>query len=202
MAGSGNTDTQHIDKMSRIKGLIFSNPLEWIHLAKVAFSTFWCRYVLRCVGSGTIVGGKVNMINPGNIRIGRESLILDQVYMRAGAEGYIHVGNNCAINSYAKIFGHGGVEIGNNSQVGPGALITTTSHDIRKAMKAEFRKVTIGDWAWVGANATVLPGITIGKYAVVGAGTIVTKDVPDFAIVVGNPGKVIGENEQAKADHG
>ncbi|MGB3622572.1 hypothetical protein FT643_05765 [Ketobacter sp. MCCC 1A13808] len=202
MSADDNAEAKHIDKMSRIKGLIFSNPVEWIHLFKVAINTFWCRYVLRCVGAGSIVGGKVNMINPSNIRIGRDCLILDQVYMRAGSDGYIHVGRDCAINSYAKIFGHGGVVIGNNAQVGPGALITTTSHDIRKAMKAEFKTVTIGDWAWVGANATVLPGITIGRYAVVGAGSIVTKDVPDFAIVVGNPGKIIGENEVAKAQHG
>ncbi|MEE9355425.1 MAG: acyltransferase [Methylococcaceae bacterium] len=192
---------KHIDKLNRVKKALSSNPLEWIHIARVVFSTFLSRFVFRCVGAGSVVGCKVSFINPTRIKMGKDGLLADNVYLRAGADGYIHIGDDCAINSYAKIFGHGGVTIGNNSQVGPSALITTTSHDIRNDMKAEFKKVTIKDWAWVGANATILPGITVGHYAVVGAGSIVTKDVPDFAIVVGNPAKVIGENEKAKAKY-
>ena len=47
--------------------------------------------------------------------------------------------------------------------------------------------ITIGDGAWIGAGAIILPGITIGKYAVIGAGSVVTKDVPDYTIAAGNP---------------
>ena len=119
--------------------------------------------------------------------------------MRAGLDGYINLADHCAVNSFAKLFGHGGIDVGESTQLGPGVLITTTTHDFRHSMRTEFRQVKIGKWVWIGANAVILPGITIGQYAVIGAGSIVTKDIPDYAIAVGNPAKVIGENEEARA---
>lgn len=53
------------------------------------------------------------------------------------------------------------------------------------------KKIVVKDEAWIGANVTVLPGVTIGKCAVVGAGSVVTRDVPDYCVVAGNPAKVI-----------
>lgn len=53
------------------------------------------------------------------------------------------------------------------------------------------KEIHIGEDCWIGGNASILPGITIGRGSVVGAGSIVTKDVPDFTIVAGNPAKVI-----------
>lgn len=193
-----NVEVKYIDKMSCIKGLIFFNLVEWIYLFKVVINIFWCWYVLCCVGVGFIVGGKVNMINLFNICIGWDCLILDQVYMCVGLDGYIYVGCDCVINSYVKIFGYGGVVIGNNVQVGLGVLIMIISYDICKVMKVEFKIVMIGDWVWVGVNVIVLFGIIIGCFVVVGVGFIVIKDVFDFVIVVGNLGKIIGENEVVK----
>lgn len=53
------------------------------------------------------------------------------------------------------------------------------------------KPVLIREYAWVGAGATILPGVYIGRHAIVGAGSVVTKDVPDYAVAVGNPAKVI-----------
>lgn len=53
------------------------------------------------------------------------------------------------------------------------------------------KPVLIREYAWVGAGATILPGVCIGRHAIVGAGSVVTKDVPDYAVAVGNPAKVI-----------
>ena len=53
------------------------------------------------------------------------------------------------------------------------------------------KPVEIGDHAWIGAGATVLPGVRVGRHAVVGAASVITKDVPDYAVAVGNPAKVI-----------
>ena len=60
------------------------------------------------------------------------------------------------------------------------------------------KPVTVKQGAWIGAGATILPGVTVGKYAVVGAASVVTHDVPDYAVVVGNPAKVIKTLDAAK----
>lgn len=190
--------SQFIDKVDRFKRMLKSNPLNWVQIFRIVLSTLKSRFLYRCIGKNTIVGTQVSFINFSNIKIGSDSLVLDHVYMRAGLDGYISIGKGCAINSYAKIFGHGGVTIGEHSQMGPDSLITTTSHDIGQSMKTEFKAVTVGNWAWIGAKAMILPGITIGNYAVIGAGSVVTKDIPDYAIAVGNPARIIGENEVMK----
>jgi len=191
---------EHINKLERIRKLLRSNPLEWVRLLTAALSTIKYRYVFRCAEKGTIIGGKTDIINFSRVNIGKRCLILDHVYMRAGPDGHINLADNCAVNSFARLFGHGGIDVAANTQLGPGVLITTTTHDFRKSMRTEFRQVKIGQWAWIGANAIILPGITIGQYAVIGAGSIVTKDIPDYAIAVGNPARIIGENEVAKAN--
>ena len=110
--------------------------------------------------------------------------------------GNILIGDYCAINSFARLFGHGGIKMGNYSQIGPGSLITTTTHNYREALTTEFKEVNIGEWAWVGAHCVLLPGVTIGEHSVIGAGSIVTKDIPAYSIAVGIPAKVIGKNEK------
>lgn len=86
------------------------------------------------------------------------------------------------------------IEVGSDVSIGPEASILTLGHD---PQSAEFEDrggdVIIGDHAWIGYRAIVLPGIVIGEGAVVGAGSVVTKDVPPFSIVAGNPAKKIGD---------
>ena len=76
--------------------------------------------------------------------------------------------------------------------VAPGVRIATINHDLNNRHTIyTYGKVTIKKNAWLGMNVTVCPGVTIGRYAVVGAGAVVTKDVPDYAVVAGVPAKVI-----------
>ena len=79
--------------------------------------------------------------------------------------------------------------------LGTGVTLCTTGHPIDPEARAKGGMysfpITIGDGAWIGAGAIILPGITIGKYAVIGAGSVVTKDVPDYTIAAGNPCKPI-----------
>ena len=58
----------------------------------------------------------------------------------------------------------------------------------------------IGDYAWIGAGATVLPGVRVGRHAVIGAASVVTKDVPDYAVAVGNPARVIKMLDKEKIE--
>ena len=89
-------------------------------------------------------------------------------------------------------------EIGDNSSIHMGALIGHESrigHSVFVAHAVSVSgSVQIGDGCFVGTNATIIPRIKIGKWATVGAGSVVTKDVPDYAVVVGNPARVIKSN--------
>ena len=74
----------------------------------------------------------------------------------------------------------------------PGLRIATINHDMNERHTIyTYGKVTVKQNAWIGMNVTICLGVTIGKYAVVGAGAVVTKDVPDYAVVAGVPAKVI-----------
>lgn len=85
------------------------------------------------------------------------------------------------------------IEIGRDVSIGPEAAILTLGHDPRSPEFADLGgPVSIGDHAWIGFRAIVLPGISIGEGAVVGAGAVVSRDVPPFTIVAGNPARPIG----------
>lgn len=117
------------------------------------------------------------------------------------------IGNNCNIN--AQVFIENDVAIGDNVTIKPGVQIwdgtciesdvfigpnATFTNDIMPRSKQypkSFSRITIRQGASIGANATLLPGVTIGQYAMIGAGAVVTKDVPDYAVVIGNPAKII-----------
>ena len=107
----------------------------------------------------------------------------------------MHFGKNVFINAGCKFQDQGGIYIGDNALIGHNAVIATINHDEdpEKRGSMVFHPVHIGNNVWLGANVTVLPGVTIGDGAIIGAGSVVTKDVPENMIAVGNPAKVIRE---------
>lgn len=104
-------------------------------------------------------------------------------------ENDVVLGENVTVKSGVYIWD--GTTIGNNVFIGPCATFTNDKMPRSKVYPEAFSRITIEDNASIGANATLLPGITIGKHAMVGAGSVVTKDVPAYAVVVGNPAKII-----------
>ena len=138
-------------------------------------------------------------------RIGKETKIWHFSHIMSGAEigGGCNIGQNVVISSGAKI-GHN-VKIQNNVSVykgvtleddvfcGPSMVFTNVinprSHISRKH---EFKETLIKKGATIGANATIICGHTLGRYAFIGAGAVVTKDVPDYALMLGNPAEVAG----------
>lgn len=92
---------------------------------------------------------------------------------------------------------HGPLVIGNNVMMGPDVVILTHSHNIDRVdvpmgqQGSWVRKVTIGNDVWIGMRSIIMPGITIGDGAIIGAGAVVTKDVPDYAVVGGVPARII-----------
>lgn len=99
------------------------------------------------------------------------------------------LGDRCIIQS--------GCVIGNDVMMGPDVKIYTKGHefsDLKMPMRLQgnyYFPVVIGNDVWIGANAIILPGVSVGDHAIIGAGAIVTKDVPDFAVVGGNPAKIL-----------
>ena len=182
---------KHIHIASRLSKIIRQHPFEWITTIRTLLTTMKYRFIYPCTAKGCIVGFNTQIINFTRVNINKNAFLQDHVYLRAGMDGFITIGEGVAVNSFAKIFGHGGVTVGNYAQIGPGALLTTTTHDIGNEMKASFHPIKIGNWSWIGANAIVLPGITIGDYCIIGAGSLVTKDIPSYSVAVGSPAKVI-----------
>jgi maltose O-acetyltransferase len=97
------------------------------------------------------------------------------------------------IGPYALIHGnHATVTIGRHVMMGQYCIIISQNHKYLSEGYdgIEGKDVIIDDYAWIGHRTTILPGVKVGKYAIIGAGSVVTKDVPDYAIVAGNPAVV------------
>lgn len=110
---------------------------------------------------------------------------------------FLSIGRNSFIGR-VDIQLHSQVEIGSNVCINDGVKLITASHDVRSPKWNQFaRPIRVGDYAWIATGAVVLPGVTIGRGAVVGAYTLVSKDVPDYAVVTGNPAR-IRENSRCR----
>ncbi len=109
--------------------------------------------------------------------------------------------DNIYIGPYAYIWAIGGLEICENVIIGPRVTIHTSNHRFEGASMLPYdgysylKKVTIEKNVWIGDGVMIVPGVTIGEGSVVAMGSVVTKDVPKFSIVGGNPAKVIGKRD-------
>lgn len=115
-------------------------------------------------------------------------------YCRIFGDPKITIGDNFYMNANCHILGN--INIGDNVQIGPKTVIWGRDHGISRdelICNQEYSRgnIFIGDDVWIGANVTILKGVTIGNGAVVGAASVVTKDVPEYSVVAGNPCKLI-----------
>ena len=111
----------------------------------------------------------------------------------------VKFGKGVFINHSAILSASGGIEFEDGSMAAPGLRIATINHDMNQRHAIyTYGKVTVKKNAWIGMNVTICPGLTIGEYAVVAAGAVVTKDVPDYAVVGGVPAKVIRMQDPAE----
>ena len=108
------------------------------------------------------------------------------------------IGKNVYINSNALLMSRGGITIEDNVMIAANAQIISNNHDPYDLQILTCKPVLIKESAWIGAGATILPGVCIGKHAIVGAMSVVTKDVPDYSVVVGNPARVVKELDKSK----
>ena len=101
------------------------------------------------------------------------------------------LGNNVKVQNNVSVYT--GVVCEDDVFLGPSCVFTNVINPRSFiSRKEEFRQTLVKKGATIGANATIICGVTIGEYAIIGAGAVVTKDVPDYALIVGNPGHQIG----------
>ncbi len=118
------------------------------------------------------IGPRVWMRNPRNVRIGERSRIGGRVWIDSWGE--ITIGSNVLMNGEIDLL--------------------STQHLIdHPRLKGERRSISIGDYVWLPWKIIVMPGVNIGDYAVIGTGSVVTHDVPDYGVAVGNPARVVRE---------
>lgn len=154
-------------------------------------------------GSATIEDGcfiqalsKDGVTVGNNFSLGKNSIIECTGVIRELGESLI-IGDNVGIAANAFIAMRGRVEIGSNTIFGPNVSIHAENHNFEDCsrpikLQGDTRKgIKIGEDCWIGSKAVILDGVNIGNHSIVAAGAVVTKDVPDYAIVGGVPAKII-----------
>lgn len=134
----------------------------------------WLKRLLGCLGQGAVVCLHVTLLGPRGVSLGDRSVV----------------------NANSVLDGRGGLSIGHDVDIAMNCQIWTLDHDPNSPTHGtRERPVTIGDHAWIASGSIILGGVSIGRGAVVAAGSVVTKDVPDLAIVAGSPARVIGTRD-------
>jgi len=168
---------------------------------KTKMFTPQCRIIRRPV---YIRGTK--FINWGKGLTSGVNLRIDVFNIEGHPNPNLQIGHNCQINDYVHIGVINSVIIGNNVLIASKVFISDHNHgDFEKDPELDLppskRKLTsaatrICDDVWIGEGVMILPGVTIGKSSIIGAGAIVTKNIPEYSIAVGNPARVVKQYNQ------
>ena len=121
------------------------------------------------IGENSVVNNQLTVVLPKNVTIGAGVTVMNGALMMAA----------------------GGITIEDKVMIAANVQLISNNHDPYVRDVITCRPILIKYGAWVGAGATILPGVTVGKYAIVGANSVVNKDIPDYAVAVGSPAKVI-----------
>jgi len=152
-------------------------------------------------GKGSIIRRKarLDLIPSKKFSIGYRTIIEDYAIINNGM-GDIIVGDRCAITSRVKLVGP--VILGNLVTIGSGAQITGLTHnfeDITRPIKEQGvtpNCTIVENDVWIGGNSVIIQGLRIGTHSIIASGSVVTRDVPQFSVVAGNPAKIIKQYNQ------
>ena len=168
---------------------------------------FWTRVYRRCfgrVGSGCAIARADQVLNPERIFVGDwvgigHGARLDAFTEHAGDyyDGRIYIGDGTSIQPFIHLAAAGTLRIGRHVLVASRVFISDHNHTYANPTLSVGNQplavapVAIEDFVWLGENVVVLPGVTIGHHAIIGANSVVTHDIPAYAIAVGAPARVI-----------
>jgi acetyltransferase-like isoleucine patch superfamily enzyme len=144
---------------------------------------------------------------PQGITIGDNSFIMHHTTLhvfnfRNLPQAGITIGKNCFLGEFNVIRAQGGVRIGNDVYTGPMVQMVAVNHvyqDPNRPIREQgitAQGIVIEDDVWIGANATIVDGVTIGRGSIIGAGAVVTRDIPPYSIAVGAPAKPVKDRRQ------
>lgn len=147
---------------------------------------------------------------PANIRLGDRIYIDRGIVLRACEGGSIDIGDDFGANGNVRIIADcgGRIEIGSKVIIGPNTVIRASDHAMERTdipirdQGHAAGTVSIGDGVWIAANVVVLRGARIGEHAVIGAGSVVTGEIPAYAVAAGVPARVIRQRQHAPARPG
>jgi acetyltransferase-like isoleucine patch superfamily enzyme len=183
------------------------------------------RFLLRKVGKGTVFGKDVVLRCPGRISLGQRVMIDDYAVLDAKGENsslelgdqillgrstilscndsILTIGNFVSFGPFCFLASRSVLRIGSNVAIGAGTYFLGGGHahddpDTAVIHQARLSKgIIVEDNAWIGIDAKILDGVTIGRNSIVGAGAVVSKDVPPWTVVLGNPARVVEKRKQA-----
>ena len=135
------------------------------------------------IGEGTRIWAFAHVL--GGARIGRDCNICDHTFI----ENDVTLGDRVTVKCGVQLWD--GLRIEDDVFIGPNATFTNDPFPRSRQRPERFAKTVVKRGASIGANATVLPGVTVGEHVMVGAGAVVTHDVPRNAVVLGNPGRIV-----------
>lgn len=164
----------------------------------------WRASAKKC-GHGLKIGVGVGFKHLETFELGDQVFIGAQAYIQGRFDGRLVIGDHVWIGPQAFLDARDLI-LGDYVGWGPGAKVLGSAHTAKPADMPIIQTdllidpVRVEEWADIGTNAVLLPGVTIGKSAIVGAGSVVTKDVPPYAIVAGVPAKMIGDIRDTKEE--
>lgn len=146
--------------------------------------------------------GHIEVRKAATLRIDSRAVIFRGSEIIVGSDAELVIKENASIGSFSNIRCDGKIVIGKNALIAQFCSFIGGQYEFKKGTDVKIGsqgfnngEIEIGDDAWIGTHVVILPGVTIGTGAVVGAGSIVTRDVPPYTIVAGNPAKIISKRE-------
>lgn len=175
---------------------------------KMSFYSLWISHEFGCCGKECSFKGFALLVNPHYAYIGNNVVMGGEIvleiydnYQGVSFSPKFEIGNDSSFGDNGHISCINQVKIGNNVRIGRKVFITDNAHgtssrdlmDIRPNLRPLSSKgpVIIEDCVWIGEMVCILPGVTIGRGSIVGANAVVTKDIPPYCVVGGNPARII-----------
>jgi len=170
--------------------------------------TYRVRYFGKQISIGR--GAKISrrsslqLYGGGAIKLGRNCRIMDYAMIQTYG-GNIEIGDDCSINPFCVLYGHGGLKIGNVVRIASHTVLVPANHSFDDLNLPIWRQpetrrgIIIEDDVWIGAGCKILDGVRIGRGCVIGAGAVVTSNLPEYSIAMGVPARVVRNRKTSGA---